>query len=195
MIGDLLSGLFVTAGLLLPGVGWAYAYRWPTPWLAGGVISSLAIFAGVVGFSVIGVAVSVWSLTPWLIVVALGGAWTWRRRLSTKQAPESQNREWWLALPALPMLLIVIVRAGFQPLSGADNDFRWDHLAKLIVQTGHLDYYPPFTAEGFSLYFWADGIAPLVSSLYAWTYLAVGSPNIGWTFIPVVLQAAGLHIL
>lgn len=195
MIGHLVAGTFVTAGLLLPGVGWAYAFRWPAPWLAGGVISSLAIFAGVVGFSVIGVPVTIWSVTPWLIVVALGGAWTWRRRRPAAQAAEPPDAEWWLALPALPMLLIVVVRAGLQPLSGADTDFRWDHLAKLIVETGQLDYYPPFTAEGFSLYFWADGIAPLVSGLYAWTYLAAGSPESIWTAIPVILQVAGLLLL
>lgn len=195
MMTDILAGLFITAGLLLPGAGWAFAFRWPAPWLAAGVMSGLAIFTGVVGFSVVGIPVTVWSLTVWLGAVALAGGWFWQRQRKAKQITGREGHEWWLALPAIPMLLVAIVRAGLHPLPGADNVFRWDHLAQLIVQTGHMDFYPPRTAEGFSLYFWADGIAPVVSSLYVWTYLAARSPDIGWTTIPVLLQVGGLLIM
>ncbi|MBI2498165.1 MAG: hypothetical protein HYV75_09755 [Opitutae bacterium] len=161
--------LLVSAGLLLPGAGWALAMRWPLPWFAAGVLSALAILAGVVGF-------------------ALG-----RKGRAAPSNPE--RSDWWLALPALPLVGVAICRAWAQPLAGADVDFRWNHLAGLIVQTGHLDYYPPVSALAFTHYFWADGIAPLVSSLYAWTYFAAGSTARTWTALPVLLQFAALLAL
>ena len=38
-------------------------------------------------------------------------------------------------------------------------------------------------------------IAPLVSGVYAWTYLAAGGTDRAWTAIPVLLQFAGLLAL
>ncbi|MES1168828.1 MAG: hypothetical protein ABUL61_06625, partial [Oleiharenicola lentus] len=124
---DLLAALFVTAGLLLPGAGWAFAFRWPVPWLAAGVLSSLAIFTGVVGFSIAGIPVTIWSMFAWLGIVTLLGGWCWRRRRKPSGAGEGAAREWWLAVPAVPMLVVAVVRAGLHPLPGADNVFRWDH--------------------------------------------------------------------
>lgn len=194
MIPALAGGLLAGAGLLLPGAGWAFAYRWPAPWLASGIISGLAIFAGVLGFALAGIPITLLSLGLWLGAVTLAGVWCLRRRRPGPASGESWSG-WWLALPAVPMVLVALWRAGLEPLSGADNVFRWDHLAQLIVRTGHLDYYPPHTADGFALYFWADGIAPLVSGLYAWTYFAADSSASGWTAIPVLLQMAGLIVL
>jgi hypothetical protein len=189
------GGVLALAGFLLPGLGWAFAFRWPAPWFAGGVLSALVIFTGVVGSAVLGIPVMGLTQGIWLGGIALGGAWFWKQRRIAQNSASAPLGDWWLALPGVPMLLVALWRASLQPLSGADNVFRWDHLARLIVQTGNLDYYPPHTAEGFSLYFWADGIAPLISSQYAWTYLATGSTDIRWTVIPVLLQYAGLLVL
>ncbi len=189
------GGVLTLAGFLLPGLGWAFAFRWPAPWFAGGVLSALAIFTGTVGSAVLGIPVTGLTQGIWLGGIVLAGAWFWRRRRAAQNSTSTILGDWWLALPAVPMLLVALWRAGIQPLPGADNVFRWDHLAQLIVQTGNMDYYPPHTAKGFALYFWADGIAPLVSSQYVWTYLAAGSTDIGWTTIPVLLQFAGLLIL
>ena len=194
MIAAVAEGLLAAAGLLLPGAGWAFAFRWPAPWLASGIISALAIFAGVLLGELTGVPVTFISLGIWLALIALVGGWFLRRR-SVVVTPKEPIGAWWLGLPAIPLVLVALWRAWFQPLSGADTVFRWDHLAQLIVRTGNLDYYPPHTAEGFSLYFWADGIAPLISSLYAWTYLATGSVASVWTAIPVLLQVVGLLAL
>lgn len=194
--------LLVIAGFLLPGLGWVRAARWPAPWLTAGLFSALAIFLGVVGLAVAGVAVTVWSLGAWLAVVAAGGAAMWWRRSPGPEpgaapAPRAkgEHAEWFLMLPVVPLVAVALWRAATQPLSGADVDFRWNFLAELIVETGHLGYYPPVRAEDFASYFWADGIPPLVSSIYAWTYLAAGSMDRHWTVLPVLAQVAGMLTL
>lgn len=187
--------LLVAAGLLLPGAGWALAWRWPLPWFAAGLVSALAVLAGVMGCAILGVPITAGTLTVWLGAVALAGGILWWRREKESAPAEAVRREWWLALPALPLIGVAISRALTQPLSGADVDFRWNHLAELVVRTGRLDYYPPVSASDFTRYFWADGIAPLVSSLYAWTYLAAGDGAKIWSAIPVLLQCVALLLL
>ncbi len=195
LIPQIGRGLLVGAGLLLPGAGWALAFRWPLPWFAAGVFSALAIFAGVLGGAVLGWPINLATLSAWLCFVGLPGGWLWWRRRPLGTMAERQWGEWWLALPAVPMLVVATWRAWFHSLPGADNVFRWDHLARLIVRFGNLDFYPPHSSDGFALYFWADGIAPLLSGLYAWTYLAAGSTDIRWTAVPVLLQMPALLAL
>jgi hypothetical protein len=195
MLENLLRGLVIAAGLLLPGAGWAWGNRWPLPWFAAGVISTLTILAGLTGFACLGIAINLGTLAVWAGMVAGGGGFYWWQRRSTPAGPKRDLREWWLAWPLLPMLVIAVWRAATQPLPGVDADFRWDHLARLIVQHGHMDFYPPVSTEGFAHYFWADGIAPLVSGLYVWTYVVAGNTAKVWTTIPVLLQIAGLAAL
>jgi hypothetical protein len=182
----------ILAGLLLPGYFVARGARWPLPWLAGGVISGLAIFGGVLLLTGCGVPVTCASLGLWQAVLALAGVIYWRRHPGPTLVPGGGWGEWWLALPALPMAAVAVWRALRQPLSGADAGFRWNHLAEMIVGNGGLAHYPPVTAVDFTHYFWPDGIAPLVSGLYAWTYLVAGSTEKIWTAVPVLLQTAGL---
>ena len=182
----------ILAGLLLPGVIWAKAARWPLAWLAGGVLSALGLGAGVMLLSAGGVRVTLLTLGGWQAGLAAVGI-IFRRRFHPALPSEKISfAEWWLAVPVLPMIAVAIWRAWTQPLSGADADFRWNNLAELIAGTGSLAHYPPVTATDFTQYFWPDGIAPLVSSLYAWTYLAAGSTAKTWTALPVLLQCAGL---
>ncbi|MBI2516134.1 MAG: hypothetical protein HYV95_04395 [Opitutae bacterium] len=193
---DTIGAVLVLAGLLLPGMGWAFGARWPIPVFAAGVISALAIFVGVVGFSVMGIEVHVLSMSLWLGLVALSGqVFRWRQPRGEPHIPSPSDQDWWLALPMVPGTAVAVWRAILQPLSGPDVDFRWNYLAELVVQSGGLDFYPPYRAIDFQQYFWADGIAPLVSSQYAWTYLAAGSMDRHWTMLPVFLQLAGVIVL
>jgi hypothetical protein len=186
----------VLVGLLLPGLLWAQAARWSLPWLAGGVLSVLGIFCAVLVLSGCGVPVTCATLGAWQSMIAVtGGIFWWRQRAAPARSPARSWREWWLALPAWPMAGVAIWRAIEQPLSGADVDFRWNHLAEIIVQSGGLAHYPPVAAADFAHYFWPDGIAPLLASMYAWTYLAAGSTAKIWTALPVLLQVAGLLVL
>ena len=184
--------MLLVAGLLVPGWGWARGARWPAAGLAAGFISALALLGGVVGFALIGVPLSRGGLAAWLGLVALGGWWFYRRRRAGGKVETGNGGRWMLALPVLPLVMVAVWRAVAQPLPGADVDFRWNYLAELMVQTGRLDFYPPMAALDFTRYFWADGITPLVSSLYAWTYFATGSLDRHWTAFPVLLQVAGL---
>lgn len=188
LVGILVAG----AGLILPGLGWARAWRWPLPWFGGGLLSALAILAGVLGLAAGGIPVTLPSLGLWLALVAVPG---WLKARGVAHAATAARREWWLALPALPLVFVAVWHAWLQPLSGADASFRWNLLAELLVEQGNLDFYPPTTTAGFAQYFWADGINPLVASLYAWTYLACGSTAQVWTAIPVLGQVAGLLAL
>lgn len=186
------GALLALAGLILPGLGWARAGRWPLPWLGGGLLSALAILAGVFALVVAGVPVTLLSLSLWLAAVAAPG---WIKAARIPREPAGLGREWWLMLPALPLVFVAVWHACVQPLPGADVSFRWNLLAELLVEQGNLAFYPPTRTEDFVQYFWADGINPLVASLYAWTYLACGSVAKGWTAIPVLAQIAGLLVL
>ncbi|HWA27704.1 MAG TPA: hypothetical protein VG734_18755 [Lacunisphaera sp.] len=194
---SLVSALLILAGLLLPGTIWARAARWPLPWLAGGVISALGLLAGVMALNAAGIRVTVVTLGLWQAALALAGLRVRRERapLSPADPVAGGISDWWIALPALPMVLVTTWRAIAQPLPGADVDFRWNYLAEAMVRTGGLAHYPAFTAADFAHYFWPDGIAPLVASVYAWTYLAAGSTAKAWTALPMLLQFGGLLAL
>jgi hypothetical protein len=150
VIEPMLRGLLIAAGLLLPGAGWALGARWPLPWFAAGVVSALAIFAGLVGFASLGLPITLGSLVVWLGVVTCGGGVFWRMRRVPPAVRSARFDDWWLILPAIPMVAVAVWRAVAQPLAGADTDFRWDHLARLVVQAGHMDFYPPVSTEGFA---------------------------------------------
>lgn len=190
-----LRALLALAGLLLPGTGWALARRWPLPWFAGGVISALAIMLGVIGLSGAGVPVTMLGLGFILLATGLPGWWFWWRKRGAQADGSRKRRDRWLLLPVLPMLAVAVWRATTQPLWAADAGFRWNLLAELIVRTGGLAFYPPVSPADFGQYFWADGIAPLASGLYAWTYLAMGNTAPIWTALPVLLQTAALLAL
>jgi hypothetical protein len=189
------GGLLAAAGLVLPGLGWARLAQWPAPWLAAFLLSVLVQFSGVVGCSALGVPVTVWSLGLWSGIVALAGWLIWKKNDRSQPVPPSRSFDGWTLVALLPFLAVATWRAVLQPLPGADVDFRWNYLAELIVADRGLMHYPPVGAEGFAHYFWADGIAPLVSSVYAWTYLAVGTTDRAWTALPVLMQIAGLLLL
>jgi hypothetical protein len=186
----------ILAGLLLPGTTWAWARRWPAPWFAGGMLSGLLLFMGMVGLALSDLPVTGWTLGVWQSAWALAGLAMGRRGRPVAQRTAALGRsEWWIALPALPMLGVMVWRAILQPLSGADVDFRWNRLAEMMVHFRGLAHYPPITSSDFAQYFWPDGIAPLVAGLYAWTYLMAGEVSKVWTFLPVLLQALGLVVL
>jgi len=192
MMRELVGIFCAIAGLLLPGLGWARAGRWPLPWVGGGLLSALAILAGVLAFTLAGIPVTLFSLGSWLAVVGVPGWWLAR---GVVRPAAGIGREWWLALPVLPLVFVATWHACVQPLSGADAGFRWNLLAELLVEQGNLNFYPPTTVSDFTQYFWADGINPLVASLYTWSYLACGSTDTGWTAIPVLSQIAALLAL
>jgi hypothetical protein len=99
---------------------------------------------------------------------------------------------WILWGGAIAMALGVIAyRAIAQPLTGPDTIFRWNFLARQILHEHGMGFYPPVSDLDFGKYMWPDGIPPLLSLLYAWSYLGMGSSAASHT-APVVILIAGM---
>lgn len=86
-----------------------------------------------------------------------------------------RGRELLWLIPPVFAFTSVALRAVLDPLSGFDNSFRWDYLARLVLARESLAGYPPVTAGDFERYGWCDGIPPLVALLNHWIYAAAGS--------------------
>jgi hypothetical protein len=101
-----------------------------------------------------------------------------------------QGTDWLWLLAAGAGFASIAVRAVVEPLSGWDNLFRWDFLARQMLRLGTLAFYPPMTANDFLHYGWCDGIPPLVPVLNFWTYLSAGQTAALATAPRVVGEAA-----
>lgn len=190
---EVLPAGLIVAGLVIPGWGWA---RVAGAGLVGAMmISWLSLFAMTLACTFYGWEISLRAyLIGQVLVAAGGGGLAWKRQVSLKPGGvwKPTGVEW----AALPCALVAGWKAVRQPLSGVDVDFRWNYLAELMVARGNLDFYPPVSSSDFSLYFWADGIPPLVAAVYAWTYLVAGDTHRIWTAIPVGMQVvAGWGLL
>lgn len=82
-------------------------------------------------------------------------------------------------------VLVFAARSFLQPLQGADAIFRWEFLARLMLLEGNLDFYPPRTAEDFEIYFYPDGMSPLVALSHWWAYAIRGIPDLSATYAVV----------
>jgi hypothetical protein len=100
-----------------------------------------------------------------------------------------RGADWLWLLAAGAGLASVAVRTVVEPLSGWDNLFRWDFLARQMLRLGTLAFYPPMTADDFLHYGWCDGIPPLVPVLNFWTYLSAGQTAVLATAPRVVGEA------
>lgn len=189
---EVLQAVLMAAGLVLPGWGWAR--RWGEGLVVAMLVSWLSLFGWTLLTTLIPVTLSAgYLIVGQTIVGVTGGMAAWR----------SGVRSWGVAWDfklglgwgVVPLVLVAGWKAVAQPLSGVDVDFRWNHLAEMMVKQGGLNFYPPTSAEDFVVYFWADGIPPLISALYAWVYLVAGDTQRVWTAIPVLLQWVGLLIL
>jgi hypothetical protein len=98
------------------------------------------------------------------------------------------ERYHWLLLPGAIGFAAIAAKSAFDPLSGLDTVFRWDHLAREMFLRGNLQFYPPVSANDFLKYPWCDGISPLISTLYYWAYLAIGAPIPEATVPLVIIQ-------
>lgn len=188
-----MSGLAVLwaicAGLLLPGVLLGRLARSEAPLESGFVLSLIALFGVTLGAQFLGVPLDWWTVSLGLLGVGVG-AWALGRRLGDAEfrgpwLPEGPRWGWALLAGVSALLLF---RCAMQPLTGFDTVFRWGYLAELMLEERNLDFYPPRSAEDFSLYFYIDGIPPLVSTTYWWLYAHAGAVTRRWTAIPVVLQ-------
>jgi hypothetical protein len=120
-------------------------------------------------------------------------------RPGRNDVPETAGRPagWLLALLVAALCLalgVIAYRAIVQPLTGPDTIFRWDFLARQILRQGNMGFYPQANEADYAHYMWADGIPPLVSLLYAWSYMGGGSAAPALT-APVVILVAVLGFM
>lgn len=203
MFTDGLILMVAGSGLLLPGYLAARALGLQRCWLVAFPLSALVLAvlviamalvgmplrfgsmaASLLGFSVLCLVLTkVWRQPPILIAEAEGTfstpRWVWRFCLGT----------------ASVIVLLVAFRATLFPLSGFDTYFRWEGLARAMLQQHSLEFYPPVTAHDFAIYVFPDGIPPLVATVYWWLYAAFGRPLPGVTALPVALQLASSLVL
>jgi hypothetical protein len=170
-------------GWLLPGWQLARRFALPAPIVSAFLLSACGWFALVLGLQLLGVPLIRPILLPlWLGAGVAASLWLWKSgpRPAPPRTEETllpRRIDW----PWLPAVVIGAIGLGFRafldPSNGWDTSFRWDHLARLMVDHGNLDFYPPVTAEHYELYAWCDGIPPLASLLNLWIYLACDSAD------------------
>jgi len=193
----------LAAGLIVPGWLLGRVLRAPAGPAGAFLGSAVVLFQVVLALSAFGLPLDFNHLAGGLAVVSLA-CWGVQRRYDRSRPPNPVtpprwvpwSREHWLLLPVGLGLASIALKAGLEPLSGVDNGFRWDHLARQMMATKGLDFYPPVADRDFLLYFWCDGIAPMISDLYLWCYLSLGQAVRGATTLLVVGQGALLfHVV
>ncbi len=99
-------------------------------------------------------------------------------------------------IPSGLLLLLLMARTFCQPLMSPDSVFRWNYLAIKIFETGGFGFYPPLSPEDFKLYFYVDGMPPLVQFSYYWLYASFGNVSeIRLSVILILLQFVSIVFL
>ncbi len=182
------------AAFVLPG--WIAARRWgaPAPLLTGCLVSAALWFHLVLICDFAGFRLNGSTLLGGWAVLCVAAVFLGRRLRPSEprrwwQRIKPARFEWvWLGAGAAGFASIA-ARAFLDPLSGWDNLFRWDCLARAIVAHGHLHFYPPVQPADFEIYAWCDGIPPLVSLLNLWVYLVTGVMSPAVTAVRVAGEA------
>jgi hypothetical protein len=179
--------LAVLLGFVLPGLAASQLLKSPVPVLATFVVSSVVLCHAVFWLGVLGIHISFVSVGLVLLLISamlLGLTWeplvaSLQRLVATERTALLERttpleRLAFVAVAAVTLL--VVLRSSLQPLSGWDTPFRWNFLAVRLLELGRFDFYPPLKPQDFSIYFYVDGIPPLVSFSYFWLYASVGRP-------------------
>lgn len=186
----------VILGLTLPGYLLARLLRLEHSWAAAFPLSALFIVESIIFFSIAGIPIRFGTMGGALLLSVFGC-------LAVKNAkypefPDDSRPEEGPGLPPGLIATILIVtgavviimafRTTLFPLGGLDTSFRWEGLARAILQRESLDFYPPVSAADYGIYLYPDGIPPLVASVYWWIYATLGTPLPQATVVSVALQ-------
>src|SRR5580658_8929728 len=188
--------LIAAAGLVVPGFLGATILGAPNRWLWAFPLSLLAIFCVVFAVGLLGLSVTGTVMGPVLAGGCLVmGAFAWRIKVRSEgiatdwsgQNLGGRTRFWILVLLSL-ITAAVVVRSILWPLSGADTPTRWNFLAIQMLGQHSFAFYPPMSASDYRVYFYTDGIPPLVSFSYWWLYAMTGGAHPSLTALSVGLQ-------
>ena len=201
----MLATMVAVGGLLLPGYFLARGFRLSNAEMVAFPLSALMLVLVVIGFVLFEIPLrfeSVLGVLAGLTAMAFGVAlmrsgWAGGGKETT---PEKSEADDW-AVRRLALMVGGLVLAGIAfrsflfPLSGPDTLFRWEGLARGMLEHQGLHFYPPIGAEDFRIYLFPDAIPPLVASLYWWLYAAWGEAYPALTSVPVVLQVICCSLL
>jgi hypothetical protein len=150
-------------------------------WPATLIISFLVLFSGAFLAGVCRLPVRFGTVAAYLAVVtglAAVAAWRWAPPASPAGPAEKELLPPWLGRLSLGAAVVIgallLLRCTLLPLSGIDVQWRWDFLARRVLELGQFDFYPPLTAQDFAIYSYPEAIPPLVSFSYWWLYAAAG---------------------
>lgn len=139
------------------------------------------------------VSITLWTVLPCLLAASSAAAWMVRK---TPLIPPTLGTPQWdrmnliLGLSSVCVGAVLCARVAISPLIGGDTVFRWDFLAQKLLALGNFNFYPPLTAADFRIYFFVDGIPPLVSFTNWWLYASAGSYAPALICVFVTLQFA-----
>jgi len=189
-------------GLLLPGYALARMLRIDFSLAAAFPFSALLICLSVELLAITGLSITVLPVGGLLIAATVVFAAIILRRSPAGNRVKTPAADYEAApvpllqrtalLAAFLLTAAVFFRTCLYPLGGFDTFTRWDALAREMLISGSLDYYPPVRPEHFAVYFMPDGFPPLVASVYWWLYAASGSAAPQLTAISVSLQLVSL---
>ncbi|HEY4246282.1 MAG TPA: hypothetical protein VGM64_05460 [Lacunisphaera sp.] len=189
IVPDLFLGLVALLLVIFPGWFVFRSQNQPLPVLAGFMVGAVGLVALVLILEAADRGIATQSIIPAWLIVSLGTVLIGRKSIpKTTSSKPSAQRDWLFLLPVIPASAVIIYRATMQPLFGVDTVFRWNFLAEQMFSRGTLAFYPPVTAADYSIYAWPDGIAPVVSSLYFWTYSLANASRPVLTAPLIILQ-------
>ena len=199
----LLQLILALLGLFLPGWLLARSLRMPAAWAAAMPLSALVICQSVVVLACLGWRIEFWRVAAVLALVsavaAAAAAGRWQDWAAEARAAvvslRGRVRDRQVAVLAgfvATIVAVFAVRVTLWPLSGWDTFWRWEWLARLLLEEGSLAHYPPVTAEDFAVYPYPDGIPPLVSGVYWWLYAGLGVAVPRVTAVAVVAEYVSL---
>jgi hypothetical protein len=178
--------------LFLPGYLLARAARLPAAASAAYPLSAVILTLAVIGFTWLGFPLRFWPVVA-VICLATGAGYYSLLVLPLSPVPDTPAtaplpmRVVGLAVAGL-VAVVLLYRMSVWPLAGPDTPFRWEALARVMLETDGLVHYPPVSHIDFGHYFYCDGIPPLTSGVYWFLYAAHGQPWPAITAIPVALQ-------
>lgn len=188
--------LLALLGLLLPGYLFMLALGLPGAWAAAFPLSSLLLAEIVIGLAILGAPLrietvlglmGVFAAVCAVVIVRRG----WRHAPSLPDPfPSGRLRMRLVIAFAGLVTFALLARTTLYPLSGPDTIYRWEALARLMLEHRSLAFYPPVSPSDYRLYIYPDGLPPLVASVYWLLYAALGQPLPAVTSIPVTLQFA-----